>query len=173
MFITAANKVVMFQMKEESGPVYHFMTYDYPMPPNANGLVYHDFAYYKEHEGGIIVGEALSFEDLNGDAVTAVAQSGFFHGFDSVNSCTIYDVTWAPTDETPNPYGAISVSHQTDTNGVNLNDNGQTLAISKLQRPAEFDNSNFRLGNEYNDIQMSCSAPAVTPPIVADQYYVI
>ena len=109
MFITSSNKVIMFQMRQIS-LVNQFYTYTFPDPPSASGLTYKDFTYLKLDEGGIIVGQATSFKDFNFKSVAAAAPSGFFYGFEAINSCFILNGTWAPTVETPSPYSAISAT---------------------------------------------------------------
>ena len=85
----------MFQMRQIS-LVNQFYTYKFPDPPSASGLTYKDFTYLKLDEGGIIVGQATSFKDFNSKSVAAAAPSGFFYGFEAINSCFILNEPGRP-----------------------------------------------------------------------------
>ena len=137
MFMTSANKVVMFEMQIRGGD-HHFISYIFHSPPNPVNLTFKDFAYLGEGKGGLIVGQVTSFEDYKGIAVAAAAKSGFFYGFEGVNSCFVMDTTYKTSDETPNPYTAIPTTTALTTSSDDVVNDSEAYTITKLDNPANF-----------------------------------
>jgi hypothetical protein len=145
----------------------HFYTYAFANPPSAVGLTYKDFTYLKLDEGGIIVGQATSFKDFNAMAVTAAAASGFFYGFETINSCFILDGTWVPTDNTPNPYSAITAT-LTKLSGNTGDLSNISESVTKSALTNSVNSKNFNSGSDYVEISATCSQPTIYPASISD-----
>lgn len=130
-------------------------------------MSFSEFAYSAEDQGGIIVGQLTSYADFNGVGITAAGPSGFFWGFESVNSCLYNHATWVPTEETPNPYGTIVVT-TTDLGDTTSNASESHTEVV-LAHSVDFSVATFALSVEYTATQAPCSDPIVIAPVVADQ----
>ena len=172
LFITSANEVVVFEMQNLAG-VHHFLKYDFPDPTNAVGLAYKGLCYTKEYEGGLIAGQITSFEDYTGATVTASASSGFFQGFEGVNSCTTYDGTWAATDETPTPYTALTGLTHSNKGAAEIIADTEVYTDTQITATVDFASASFANGVDYQEVLGACSTVLIVPPVVTDQYYVI
>ena len=116
LFLTDAGTVTVYEQRDDGG-VHHFLTYPLGAPQNQVNFAYKDFIYGQEFNGGIVVGAADSFGDINPtqNFLTGAAPSGFYYGFDRVNSCVIFDSSKSTSDETPNPYFSATITEKLGT----------------------------------------------------------
>ena len=134
-----------------------------------------------EEKGHIFVGQATQWKDMADYETVTLAPSGFFSGYDHINTCMHCD-SKAIKDHKPGSYafnGTIAFISSDDvfirdyTAFIDQGNNHSNGAISKLVDLEDFSTGEFEEGVQFTKVEGKCTEPTLYPPTIEDQIYFI